>query len=38
MDTVRYYETIGIKLDRKYININIVKGGVYKGFTFEYKN
>lgn len=37
MDTVRHYETQGIKLDRKSINRNLVKGGVYKGLTFEYE-
>ena len=37
MDTVRHYEIKGIKLDRKYINRNLVKGGVYKGLTFEYE-
>ena len=36
METVRHYETIGIKLDRISINRNLVKAGVYKGLTFEY--
>lgn len=36
MDTVRYYETKGIKLDRKSINRSLVKGEVYKGLTFKY--
>ncbi len=38
MDTIRYYEIQGIKLDRKTINKYLEKGGVYKGFTFQYKN
>jgi len=38
MDIVRYYETLGIKLDRKSINTNLAKGEVYKGLTFEYKD
>ena len=37
MDTIRHYETQGIKLDRKSIKINLVKGWVYKGLTFEYE-
>lgn len=37
MDTVRYYETKAIKLDRKSINRSLVKGEVYKGLTFKYK-
>jgi len=36
MDTVRYFETRGIKLDRKMLNVYIKKGGVYKGLTFQY--
>src|SRR5690606_29515571 len=36
MDTIRYFETKGIKLDRKMLNIYLKKGGVYKGFTFGY--
>lgn len=38
MDTVRYYETLGIKLDRKSKNANLAKGGVYKELTFEFKD
>jgi hypothetical protein len=36
MDMVRYYETQGIKLDRKTLNKYLKKGGVYKGLIFEY--
>jgi hypothetical protein len=36
MDTIRYFETKGIKLDRKMLNIYLNKGGVYKGFIFQY--
>lgn len=36
MDTVRYYDTQGIKLDRKTINRYLKNGGVYKGLTFKY--
>lgn len=36
MDTIRYFETKGIKLDRKMLNLYLKKGGVYKGFTFQY--
>jgi hypothetical protein len=35
-DTIKYFETQGIKLDRKMLYIYLKKGGVYKGFTFKY--
>ena len=36
MDTIRYFDTKGIKLDRKMLYIYLKKGGIYKGFTFQY--
>lgn len=35
-DTIRYFETQGVKLDRKMLYIYLKKGGTYKGFTFQY--
>lgn len=35
-DTIRYFETKGIKLDRKMLYTYLKKGGTYKGFTFQY--
>jgi hypothetical protein len=37
MDAVRYFEGKGIKLDRKLLNVYLKKGGVYKGYTFQYE-
>lgn len=37
MDTVRYYQTQGIKLDRESINKSIVSGKTYKVYIFQYK-
>jgi hypothetical protein len=36
MDTIRYYETLGIKLDRKTLYIRLRDGKEYKGFYFKY--
>ena len=36
MDTIRYFETKGIKLDRKILYTYLKKGGTYKGFSFQY--
>lgn len=36
MEGVRHYETLGIKLDRKSINVSIEKGTKHKGLNFEY--
>lgn len=35
-DTILYFETQGVKLDRKMLYICLKKGGTYKGFTFHY--
>ena len=35
-DAIMYYETQGIKLNRKTLYINIKKGIVYKGLIFRY--
>jgi hypothetical protein len=37
MDTVRYFYTQGIQLDRKSINNKIDSGKPYKGYIFQYK-
>ena len=37
MDTVRHYETRGMKLDRKSISRNFVKCGVYKRLSFQFE-
>lgn len=36
MDTIRYYETLGIKLDRKTLYTRLRDGKEYKGFYFKY--
>jgi hypothetical protein len=38
MDTIRYFESQGIKLDRKTLSKYIKEGGIYKGYTFQYKD
>lgn len=37
LDAVRYFENIGIKLDRKTLNVRINSGKEYKGYFFSYK-
>lgn len=37
LDIVRYFENIGIKLDRKTLNVRINSGKEYKGYLFSYK-
>lgn len=37
-DTIKYFESQGIKLERKTLNRYINNGGVYKGYTFQYKS
>ena len=34
MDSIRYFETLGIKLDRKTLNIRLKEGKEYKGYFF----
>ncbi len=36
MDTIRYFETQGIKLDRKTLSTHLNNGTMYKGFIFQY--
>jgi len=38
MDTVRYFSSKGINLDRKILNNKIENGKPYKGYIFQYKN
>ena len=37
MDLIRYFETLGIKLDRKTLNIRLKDGKKYKDYSFFYK-
>lgn len=37
MDTIRYFENINIKLDRKTLNESLKDGKLYKGYYFLYK-
>lgn len=37
MDTVKYFETLNIKLDRKTLNARLKDGKIYKGYFFTYK-
>lgn len=34
MDTVRYFKTLNIKLDRKILNTRLKDGKIYKGYFF----
>ena len=36
-DTIKYFESIGIKLDRKYLTIKLKNGEPYKGYYFYFK-
>ena len=36
-DTIKYFKSIGIKLDRKYLNIKLKSGELYKGYNFYFK-
>ena len=36
MDGVRYYQTQGIRLERKALYVSLAKGTKYKGLSFEY--
>lgn len=35
-DTIKYFESINIKLDRKYLSIQLKNGKPYKGYYFHY--
>jgi hypothetical protein len=37
MDTVKYFETLNIKLDRKTLNARLKDGKIYKDYYFTYK-
>jgi hypothetical protein len=37
MDTIRYFESLGFKLDRKTLNVCLKDGKEYKGYYFSYK-
>ena len=37
MDTIRYFEKISIKLDRKILKTRLKDGEIYKGYYFTYK-
>lgn len=37
MDTVKYFDTLNIKLDRKTLNTRLKDGKIYKGYFFSYK-
>ena len=37
MDTVKYFDTLNIKLDRKTLNIRLKDGKIYKDYYFSYK-
>ena len=37
MDLIRYFETLGLKLDRKTLNIRLKDGNKYKGYHFSYE-
>ena len=37
MNTVRYFDSLDIKLDRKSLNVALETGKPYKDYTFQYK-
>jgi hypothetical protein len=37
MDTVKYFDTLNIKLDRKTLNIRLKDGKIYRDYYFSYK-
>jgi hypothetical protein len=37
MDSIKYFETLGVKLDRKTLYICLKKGKEYKGYFFSYE-
>lgn len=36
-DTIKYFDTLNIKLDRKYLYLRLKDGKIYKGYYFAYK-
>lgn len=36
-DTIKYFDTLNIKLDRKTLNIRLKDGKIYKDYYFTYK-
>lgn len=36
-ETIKYFETLNIKLDRKFLYLRLKDGKIYKGFYFSYK-
>jgi hypothetical protein len=38
MDTIKYFDTLNIKLDRKTLNIRLKDGQIYKDYYFFYIN
>lgn len=37
MDTVKYFDTLNIRLDRKTLNQRLRYGKIYKNYYFSYK-
>ena len=37
LSTIKYFETLNIKLDRKTLNLRLKDGRIYKGYSFSYK-
>ena len=37
MDLIRYFNSLGIKLDRKTLNVRLKDGKEYKGYFFSYE-
>jgi hypothetical protein len=37
LSTIKYFETLNIKLDRKTLYLRLKDGGKYKGYSFSYK-
>ena len=37
MDSIRYFDALGIKLDRKTLNIHLKEGTKYKDYLFSYE-
>jgi hypothetical protein len=36
-DTIKYFDTLNIKLDRKSLNLHLKDGKIYKDYYFTYK-
>ena len=37
MDTIRYFKTLNINLDRKTLNLRLKDNKIYKGYYYYYK-